>query len=485
MLFFVAKCKKSRSNGAAPSGLLAALPAGNLFNLPPLPQKVQTDWRDMVERAKQQIDAAAEHLKCFLDIEKSSSQLLIDEVTTEQDLNQKLDKFLHLITDRLQYQHSLSTQSSIPQTSETQQQIPTTKEELAAWATDLNATVAEQERVISEWQQRFELCKREIDETVETTTKERQQLKDQLSQALSENASLTEQLSKEKKDMSDYSGRAKMHSDEIAELRKEVAELRQMAKVLPDIVTVQRQKSKIMIESAELRELSNRQIAELREENFRLREKLHEKKEIIRELRHAKSRQASACKRERIQKEAELTEEREKVTRERARLKVTQYEAEELHGIQSELTKKNRELELKIVELRRQLSESEQEHERFKSDTQKTIEGLREERSKLCDTSHQFQLSLVERDGEIERLSKRSTRQQEEIVQLKAKFNELELKLSAIQEENQCLKEKYGEVEGKGVVECAGCGFDVTLLQKKFEHLESAIDSLHSTLTDK
>lgn len=402
-----------------------------------------------MERAKQQIDEAAEQLKLFLDLGENSSQLLTDEVTNESDLNKKLAKFLHIVTDRLQYQSAASLSS-----------IPDSKEKFETWSKDLRATIARQDQIILEWQQRFNACKREVDETLETVTKERDDLKRQLAQALAGNK-----------------GSSKC-ADEVADLKKEVAELRKMAKALPDITSVQRQKSKIMLESAEMHDSSSRMISELTEENHRLREKVRQKREKIRELRQAKSRQASASNREKIKREVELEEERTKVVEGRALLRVAEGRAQVLCDTQHELERKNGKLETRLAALEKEVSEGEQ----FKKSATETMDNLKEERTRLTEVAHNLELSLSQRDSEIERLSTKLAKQQDEMAQLRAKSNEMELRISALQVENDFMKGNK-ESERKGV-ECGGCHFDVDLLQRKFDQLESAIDSLHSTITE-
>ena len=401
-----------------------------------------------MERAKQQLDEAAEQLKLFLGLGENSSQLLTDEVTNESDLNKKLAKFLHIVTDRLQYQSASSVS-----------EIPDSKEKFETWAKDLRATIARQDQLILEWQQRFDACKREVDETLETVTKERDELKRQLALALAEK-------------------KPKNRDDEVAELKREVSELRKMAKALPDITSVQRQKSRIMLESAEMHDSSSRRISELTEENHWLREKVRQKREKIRELRQAKSRQASASNREKIKREVELEEERTKVVEGRALLRVAEGRAQVLCDTQHELERKNGKLETRLAALEREVSEGEQ----FKRSATETMDNLKEERTRLTEVAHNLEISLSQRDSEIEHLSAKLAKQQDEMAQLRAKSNEMELRISTLQVENDFMK---GNNEGdrKGV-ECGGCHFDVDLLQRKFDQLESAIDSLHSTITE-
>jgi hypothetical protein len=65
--------------------------------------------RDAISRAKEALNQATSQLTLFLSLDSTVSKLLIDEILTEDDLNHKLDKFVHVVLDRLNFQKETSS----------------------------------------------------------------------------------------------------------------------------------------------------------------------------------------------------------------------------------------------------------------------------------------------------------------------------------------------------------------------------------------
>jgi chromosome segregation ATPase len=96
----------------------------------------------VADLAKSAIDEAADQIRLVLSLEPRTASLLTDEIIAESDLLTKLDKFIHLVVDRLKFQPAASLRSLMLAVADIDPSAPTDARAFTRWIVKVLKTTA-------------------------------------------------------------------------------------------------------------------------------------------------------------------------------------------------------------------------------------------------------------------------------------------------------------------------------------------------------
>jgi chromosome segregation ATPase len=480
-----------------------------------------------VTAAKELIDEAARQVRLFLSSEAKSASVVTEGIICEENLNVKLEKFLHLVVDRLTIQENSDQKGlsklirkigkvdgSAPSSSlhfspwlikrfgelvalekergrfdhcqrfdfgdrvitlsdyeEMEAELERTKSELREVRIDHRLSVSESEELkvrLKEMKSKLQATSSGKSETLIEDLKDRiNELNDELRLVLSEKKSLESELFNCKEEKSDLTRR-----------------IRELENSQPDVVALKKQNSQLIREAAENHEEWNMKLRKLTQVNEAMEDDLNVQRKKIHSLKRAKNRR-------RLEFSAQyrgLAEQLELLGTKLADFKDTKREyrrIKEAHlGMEKKVRKledENAELSEKLRKVQIRLDSRTSIYEREKLDYVRQMEG---DKNSLMNRMKEDEADLSKKICENVRLREEIEILSDEKRKLSLKLQELEMRISALERERSVVQSKAKEMKqemGKRI-ECQGCQFDVKSLGRKFDDLEQAISDLDGSL---